>query len=167
MKRHVILALLLSCLTPLAFAGKVAVFNAQMAIMSTNAAKKADMELDQNKEYVALRAEVDSLRADLEKLKTEGETKGLTWSIEERSAHRQKMAFINEDYQLAAKKIQSARNTAMQKLVESLEPKLEAILRELMASDSIDIVLHNQAVLISKPDVDITTKVTEQLNKIK
>lgn len=168
MKLKMLLAtafLLLSA--PMAFAGKTVIFNPQAAILATDAAKQRDAELKSNKEFAALIAKIENLRAEMVSLQKEAEKNGMTWSAEQQAEHKKKVAYLNEDFQLAQKKIQTEQNAAVMKLMQEIEVKLEPILKAYMEEKDIDIILHSQTAVIFKPAADITRDITERLNKAK
>lgn len=152
---------------PAAFAGKTVIFNPQAAILATDAAKQKDAELKSNKEFAALIAKIENLRAEMLGLQKEAEKNGMTWSAEQQAEHKKKVAYLNEDFQLAQKKIQTEQNAAVMKLMQDIEVKLEPILKAYMEEKGIDIILHSQTAVIFKPEADITRDITDRLNKAK
>lgn len=167
MKVKLWIASLLVAVSPLAFAGKVVVFNPQAAILATDAAKKRDAELKANKDFSALIAKIENLRTEMMTLQKDAEKNAMTWGPEQQAEHKKKMSFLNEDFQLASKKAQAEQNAAVMKLMQEAEGKLEPILKAMMEEKDIDIILHPQAAVIVNPSVDITQDVTSRLNKAK
>jgi len=168
MKLNILLATAFLFLSaPAAFAGKTVIFNPQAAILATDAAKQRDAELKSNKEFAALIAKIENLRADMVNLQKEAEKNGMTWSAEQQAEHKKKVTYLNEDFQLAQKKIQTEQNAAVMKLMQEIEVKLEPILKAYMEEKDIDVVLHSQTAVIFKPEVDITRDITDRLNKAK
>lgn len=165
--KNVLALVVLMASAPLAFAGKTVVFNPQVAIMSTDAAKKRDAELKADKNFAALVASIENTRAELIALQKEAEKNGMTWSADQQAEHKRKMSYLSEDFQLAQKKAQAEQNSAVQKLMQEAEAKLEPILKAYMEEKDTDIILHSQAAIIFKPASDITLDITERLNKAK
>ena len=165
--KSVVIALILVAAAPMAFAGKVAVFNPQAAILSTDAAKKRDAELKANKEFSALVTNIENLRAELMAMQKDAEKNGMVWGAEQQSEHKKKMFALNEDFQMAQKKAQAQQNEAVMELMQTFEKKLEPILKAIMEEKGIDVILHAQAAVIYKPSVDITKDITDRLNKAK
>jgi Outer membrane protein (OmpH-like). len=151
----------------LAFAGKIAIFNHESAMMGTKLAAQTVEQLKANAEYAKMTAQIESLQADLKALAKESETKGMTWSQEQGAAHRKKMEYVQADLQLAVKKIQAENAAVMKKLADELEPKLKGVLDSIMKEDGIDIILRPQSVYLVQPSLDITAKVVEGLDKAK
>ena len=167
MKIKTMMAACILAASPMAMAGKVVVFNPQLAILATDEAKKRDAELKANKDFAALIAKMESLKADLIALNKDAEKNGMTWSAEQKAEHQVKMKRLNEDFQLAQKKAQVEQNTAVMGLMKEAEAKLEPILRAMMDEKDIDLILHAQTAVLSKPVADITKDVTDRLNKAK
>ncbi|WP_075186720.1 OmpH family outer membrane protein [Teredinibacter haidensis] len=151
----------------MAFAGKIAIFNHESAMMGTKQAAQAIEKLKANAEYNQMMTQIESLQADLKGLAKEAETNGMTWSQEKMAEHRKKMEYVQADLQLAAKKIQGENAAVINKLAQEFQPKLKAVLDEIMKADGIDVILRPQAVYTVMPALDITAKVTAALDKAK
>lgn len=149
-------------------AGKVVVLNLQKAMLSTEFAQKNLQKLSESPDFSAVNAQYESLRADLETLEKEEEKKGMTWSADQITEHRKKKEFIRADLELAGKKLQAEQSAVARKVLQELTPKTEKIVKELTQAEGIDMVLDSKVVIyLSTPAVDLTSKVTEQLNKAK
>ena len=151
---------------PLALAGKVVVFDVQQAILQTNVAKQRGDALQSKPEFALLRAEGESLQAELEALAKEAESKGLTWSPEVQAEHRKKMEFIQADLQLIVQKIKKEQDDLIQGLLRDGQAQIPAILNQLVQSEGIDIILRKDAAMFAVPEHDITPKVIAELNKV-
>lgn len=165
--KQLLAACALALATNVAFAGKVAVFDFQRAIMQTEQAKKAEDSLKADKEYSQLLAQIESYQTDLRAMAKESETKGMTWSQEQAAEHRKKMEYIQADLQLAVKKVQSENAAVMKRLEQQFKPKIEQSLVEIVEAEGIDVVLPPQAVIWASPTIDITAKVSAAINKTK
>ncbi len=152
----------------LAFAaGKVAVFDSQAAILNTDFAKKRLTDLQKDPEFSSMRAKFEGLKSDLQSLNKEAETNGMTWSSEQVASHRKKMEYKNADLQLIVKKLQAEESAAVQRIVQELSPKVKTAINEVITSEGIDLLLHSKVAFYVNPNLDITTKITEKLNKAK
>ena len=160
------IATVLMCIAGFSFAASnVAVFNLQGAILGSTEAKKQLEELRNDSDYANLQARLESLRSDLENLRKEGETKGMTWSQEQVAEHRKEMESIGSDLQYTAKKMQSEQQAVMERIAQKVQPKVEAALNAVVAAEKIDIVLDRQSAYFASPSADITAKVVEKLNQ--
>lgn len=148
-------------------ADKVAVFNLERAILSTEAAKKASSDLQADPEFAALRAKYEGLVADMEKLRDEQNSKGMTWSTDQQAEHRKKVEYIRADLELAQKKLQAEQNAAVRVLMQELQSKTEKALEDVIKSEGISVVLNAAQVYHVDKKADITDKVTAKLDKMK
>ncbi len=167
MKFKLFIAACLVAFAPSVLAAKTAVFNPQVAILGTDAAKKRTDQLKTDKDFSALVAKIENLRSEMIALQKDAEKNGMVWTAEQQADHQKKMSFLNEDFQLASKKAQAEQQAVLMKLMQETEAKLEPILKDIMAEKKIDVILHPQATVIFKPSADITKLVTERLNKAK
>lgn len=166
-KRFVTFSLLM-CIASVSFAAtNVVVFNLQSAILSSDTAQKKLESLRNDSDYAALQAKLESLKIDLETLRKEGETKGMTWSADQVADHRKKMEYVGSDLQYTAKKMQSQQQAVMENIMEEMQPKVEKALGDVVAAEGADLVLDSKSAYFASPKADITAKVTEKLNQAK
>lgn len=159
---------MLMCLASISWAAtNVVVFNVQNAILSTDSAQKTMEGLRNDSEFAAMQARAESLKSDLEELRKEGETKGMTWSADQVAEHRKKMESVGGDLQYTAKKMQSEQQAVMERLMREMQPKVEKALSEVIAAEEADLVLDSQSAYFASPKADITAKVTAKLNAAK
>ncbi|WP_045860632.1 OmpH family outer membrane protein [Teredinibacter purpureus] len=163
--RKIIAVVALLAAANVAFAGKIAIFNHENAIMATQAASQAVEKLKADAGYARMMTQIESLQADLKALAKESESKGITWSQEQVASHRKKMEYVQADLQLVAKKIQAENAAVINKLAQEFQPKMQGVLDTIMKADGIDIVLRPQSVYTVMPELDITAKVTAGLDK--
>lgn len=148
-------------------AEKVAVFDPQTAIGNTKMAQESAKKLNANPEYAKMIAQFESLNADLQQMNKEKESKGMTWSAEQVSAHNKKEQYILADRELVIKKIQAENSAASQQIMQELQPILQKVLQKIIESEGIDVLIHKNAVAYAAPAVDITDKITTELDKAK
>lgn len=146
---------------------KVAVFDLQTAILSTEVAKQRVQELQSNAEFAAMQAKFESLRVDLQGLAKDAETNGMTWSQEQQAEHRKKIEYKRADLELAAKKLQAEKNAAVKRIMQELAPKAKTVLNQMITAEGIGLVLDSKVAYYADASFDITAKVTDKLNKAK
>lgn len=146
---------------------KVAVFDSQAAILNTDLAKKRLTTLQKNPEFASMQAKFEGLKADLQSLNKEAETKGMTWSQEQVAEHRKKMEYKNADLQLIVQKLKAEESDVIQRLVQDLTPKVREAITEVIKSEGIGVLLHSKVAFYVDPSLDITEKITDKLNKAK
>lgn len=167
MINKLILTLVMLAASQASLAGKIVVFDPEEALMRTKLAQQKFEQLQAKPEFAQMMAQAESLRTDLEALSKEANSKGITWSADQKSEHRKKMEYVQADLKLAAQKIQAERAGVMQSLVGEMQPKLEQVLKSFIESEDIDLVLRKQVSFASKPAVDITIKIAQELDKAK
>ena len=156
----------LMCAASLSFAEThVVVFNLQGAILSSETAQAKLEALRNDSDYAGLQAKLESLKSDLQALRKEGETKGMTWSADQVEEHRKKMEYVGSDLQYTAKKMQAEQQSVMEKIMEAMQPKVEKALSDVVAAVGADLVLDSKTAYYASPKADITAKVTEKLNQ--
>lgn len=152
---------------PCALAGKVVVLNIEGAVLQTEAAKKAEKALQSRAEYAALVAKAESLKAEFETLAKEEKAKSETWPADKKQETKKKLKTLNDDYQEAVKKIQGEQQKVVMGIMQEMQPKLKSAIDEIVAAEKIDLIVKSQAAFWADPTADITSKVTEKLNKAK
>jgi outer membrane protein len=164
----VLVGLVLCSVSVVSFAqGKVVILDVQAAMLSTELAKKELAKLDKNPEFASMKAKLDGLVADIKKLQATAEKDAMTWSAEQQAEHRKKVEYLRADYELAGKKLQAEQQAVVQLVMQQLGPKTRTVLDQLIASDNIGLVLNSQAAIHASPAFDITSKLTDLLNKAK
>lgn len=159
---------LLSVLAPWAMsAGKVAVFNPQVAFTSSESAKAAYEELKRNPTFAKLIADADGIDKELQELDKERKSKGLTWSAEQTADNQKKIEYLLLDRRGLEKKVEAENKAYLTRMMEIGQKSAPQIIERIIKAEGIDIVLRPDAVFIVAPELDITPKVVEELNKIK
>jgi outer membrane protein len=166
-KHMLAFGLLMSAATLSFAATNVVVFNPQAAILRSDTAQKQLEELRGDSDYASMQARLESLKTDLEGLRKESETKGMTWSADQVAEHRKKMESVGSDLQYTAKKMQSEQQSVLERIMQQMQPKVEKALSEVVKEVGADLVLDSQSAFFAAPKADITAKVTEKLNKAK
>lgn len=147
--------------------GKIVVLDPTGAVMGTVAAKAKFEKLQKSAEFAAAKAKLDGLAADIKALQTEYQKDGLTWSAEKRAESEKKLQSLGQDYQFQGKKLQTEQQALMQQIMQEIGPKMEAVVKQLVESEGITMIVDAKAVMMSKPENDLTPKVTALLDKAK
>lgn len=143
---------------------KIAVVDLGAAIFGSDIAQKRQNELKAKSDYASLQAKYDSTAADLQALQKEAETKGMTWSEEQKQEHQKKLEYMRADLELTARKLESEVRGLQNSIVKELQPKALEALQELITQEGITVLLRADAVLMAKPELNLTAKLTERLN---
>lgn len=152
---------------PVALAGKVAVLNIEQAVLTTESAKKAEKALQSRSDYAALIAKAESLKTEFETLAKEEKTKSETWPADKKQETKKKLKSLNDDYQEVLKKVQAEQQKVVMGIMQEMQPKLKTAIDEVVAAEKIDVIVKSQAAFWADPSADITSKVSDKLNKAK
>ncbi|MEN0037098.1 MAG: OmpH family outer membrane protein [Cellvibrio sp.] len=147
--------------------GKVVVLDPTGAVMGTTAAKAKFEKLQKSAEFAAAKTKLDGLAADIKALQAEYQKNSAVWSKEQVAEKEKKLQSLGQDYQFQGKKLQTEQQALMQQIMQELGPKMEAAVKQLVESEKITMIIDAKAVMMSKPENDLTPKVTELLNKAK
>ena len=142
---------------------KVAVVDSIQAISQSEEAKlfmeKARKEMDPEQE--GLQALQDEIVALQQRLRDEGEVMAET----ERRNVRKEMENKRIDLDFRAKKLQKEMQDRQAELGQTMGPKVQAIVADLVEVERYDLVFERGNVGYVNPRHDITAKVTEKLNE--
>jgi outer membrane protein len=145
--------------------GKIAVFSAQQAIMTTDAAQA------KVKEFQAQGTIADKLKLfeDLQKkykAAVEQVQKDLAMmSAEQKQAESKKINDMRADIEHVGRQLKQAEQEMAQTLMQEFGPRLQPILAEIVKSENIGLLLDKKAALHADASYDITAKVTDKLNQ--
>lgn len=141
---------------------KIAVVNVQRAIGESNEAKVMISKLETD---VAVDNDaVKKLNAEITQMQEKFVKDGDVMSDAEKRRMQKELEDKNTEYQFLANKLQKLVNERQQEILGLMAPKLDAVLKDMIAKEAYDLVVHRQNVLYVDPKYDITTQVTEQLN---
>jgi outer membrane protein len=147
--------------------GKIVVLDPTAAVMGTAAAKAKFEKMQKSADFAASKAKLDGLAADIKALQASYQKDGMTWAAEKRAESEKKMQSLGADYQFEGKKLQTEQQALAQQIMQEMGPKMEAIVKQLVESEKISMIVDAKAVMMAKPEMDLTAKVTELLNKAK
>ena len=155
-----------SALSPLGFAEqiKIAVINLEKAILTTKFAQQQQKSVTDSSEYKSLVEKFQLLQADLQALEKEANSKGMTWSNEQRAEHANKVKYKAADYQLARKEIESQRKSAIDAIKKQFEVSIKEVVEKIIKSEGIGLLLNAKTVHFAEPELDITSQVTAALD---
>ena len=146
-------------------AEKIAVVDMARAIFGSNAAQAKLKQAEQGTDFVSLKAKYEGSAADLQALAKEAESKRLTWSQEQAVEHQKKMEYAKADAELAGRKIQAEQQQLQQSIMQELGPKAQEALQEVIAEESVTILLRAESVMVASPESNLTAKVADRLNQ--
>lgn len=146
--------------------GKIAVVNLEQAILQTDYAQKQLAAVRNQDDYKADKDEYDKLKDEFDKLVKDFQKDAAVMSPEQQVAARQKLASKQSDLEHVTGKLQKAEQAAGQVLLQEMSPKVQEVLRELIATEGIGLLLQRQSVIHADAGYSITAKVTDKLNQL-
>ncbi|MAT93349.1 MAG: hypothetical protein CME59_12180 [Halioglobus sp.] len=145
--------------------GKIAVVDLQEAILQTDLAQKRLGEVRGQEDYKSDKAEFDRLKTEFEELMRKFQKDAAVMSQEQQVAARQKLASKQADLEHVTGKLQQAEQSAGQALLQEMAPRVQTVLKEIIAQDGIGLLLQRQSVIHADAGYSITAKVTDKLNQ--
>lgn len=146
---------------------KVAILDVQGAILNTQEAQNRLKDLRSQPAYADNRKELDKLRAEYDELVKQLQKDLAVMSNDQKETHRKKIEEKRADIEHVVRKLQVAEQELAQELIGSMAPKMEEVVRDLIAAEKIGLLLDRKVALHVESEYNITPKVTEQLNKAK
>lgn len=143
---------------------KVAVFDVQEAILSTNTAKEQMKAFESRPDVAKMMADGEKLKKDITALRDEAAKDGAGWTAAKASEKKKAIEFKEADFELIVRKLNSERQASGKKLMDDIGPRLEGIVKEIVEAEGIGLLLDRKAAIHAEPSWDITAKVTEKLN---
>ena len=146
--------------------GKIAVVNLQEAILQSDVAVKRLNEVRNGEDYKSDKAEFDRLKGEFDELVKEFQKDAAAMSQEQQVAARQKLASKQADLEHVTGKLQQAEQLAGQTLLQEMSPKVQDVLRDLIATEGIGLLLQRSSVIHADAGYSVTAKVTDKLNQM-
>jgi outer membrane protein len=151
--------------TATAAEGKIAVIDVGQAIFNTDVAKARLKQMQAASDYASLQAKYESTVADMQALKKDVDTNGLTWSSEKKAEIQKQMEFLRADLELTTRKVQADQKALQSSVMQELRPKAGEALQELVKDEGVKLLINSEAVITVSPELDLTAKLTDRLNK--
>lgn len=162
-KTLVVLALFLPSLAMAE--ASVGVLDPIAALQSSNNVKTRMSSLEN--ELSGDEQKLNRLQNDVGKLQQKLQKEAMTMSADEqdtlKTQGQQKMLEI----QSLQRKLQKRASEAQREILSEMQPKLKKAIESVAKREKLDVVLNAQAVMYTKPDLDITEAVGKQLNSMK
>jgi outer membrane protein len=143
---------------------KVAVFDVQEAILTTNMAKEQMKAFESRADVAKMMADGERLKKEITALRDEATKEGAAWPAAKANEKKKAIEFKEADFELIVRKLNSERQASGKKLMDDIGPRLEGIVKEIVEADGIGLLLDRKAAIHAEPGWDITAKVTEKLN---
>lgn len=148
---------------PAAAQMKIAVLDYQMALLESDDAKK--YSVDAEKKFGTQLQRLRNLEAEAkrlqERMQRDGEKLNQTELEKLELEFRQKA----REFQTQSKELNESKARSDREMLDSLKPKLDKAVENVLNSGDYDLVLDRSAVVDVKPEFDITRQVIERLNR--
>lgn len=167
MRRSMIVAGLLSGLLAVsvpAFAQKIAVADSQMALMASDAAKKAVDKLQL--ELKVQRDRMAQLKTEIEGIEARARRDGAVMSEKDKKDLQKQAESKVQEYQSLAQVVQKRTQDVQNDLLQRMIPEMEKAIEDLQKTNKFEIIIEKKNVIFVDPSVDITKKITEKLNAV-
>ena len=145
--------------------GKIAVVDLQEAILQTDQAQKRLTQVREQDDYKSDKAEFDKLKKEFDGLVKDFQKDAAVLSQEQQLAARKKLASKQADLEHVTGKLQQAEQGAGQALLQEMAPKVQEVLREIIAAEGIGLLLQRSSVIHADAGYSVTAKVTDKLNQ--
>lgn len=149
----------------MAFEQSIAVVNIQEAISQIPQAAALMQALET--EFKDEKAVIEQLQKDLTFEDENFKRNGSLMSEKEKTDLQTKMASLYQEYQVKVKEFQQKVSMRKNEETNKLLALVTQAVDNIAAKSDYDLVISKQAVVFSKPATDITSKVVEQVSKLK
>lgn len=141
---------------------KIAVVDVQRAILLSDAAKVSAEKLE--KEHAEDLKKINALGEQLRQLQEKREKNADFMSEEESKKLAKEFADKNTEYQFYGKKLKKLELQNREELFQTLFPKAEKLLKEIIDEGEYDLVLQAGAAVYTTPQTNLTKPLLERLN---
>lgn len=147
--------------------GKIAVLNAQQAIINTEVAQMRLKELRAESGYAEDRKQLETLGKSFQDTVAQLQKDAAVMSAEQKQAEAKKIQGKRQDIEHVQRKLQTAEQELLQSIAKEMAPKLQQVVGDLIKSEGIGLLLNQQAAMHADSSFSITAKVTDKLNQMK
>ncbi|MFA7553370.1 MAG: OmpH family outer membrane protein [Spongiibacteraceae bacterium] len=147
--------------------GKIAVLNAQQAIINTELAQSRLKALQAETTFTENRKQLESLGKAYQSTVAQLQKDAAVMSNEQKQAEAKKLQEKRADIEFVQRKLQTAEQELLQEVAQELGPKLQKAVSDIVEADNIGLLLNQQAAMHVDSSYSITAKVTDKLNQMK
>ena len=144
---------------------KIAVLDYQMALLDSDAAKK--YAVDSEKKFAPQLNKLKALEADAKRLQDRLMKGGDKMAQAEYERLELELKQKARDFQIQSQELNEAKGTADNEILQTLKPKLDKAVEEVLKAGKYDLVIDRNAVVDVKPQLDITLRVIERMNQMR
>lgn len=144
---------------------KIAVLDYQTALLDSDAAKK--YAVDAEKKFAPQLNKLKALETDAKRLQDRLMKDGEKMAQAEYERLELELKQKARDFQIQSQELNEAKATSDNEVLQTLKPKLDKAVEEVLKSGSYDLVIDRNAVVDVKPQLDITLRVIERMNQMR
>jgi outer membrane protein len=145
--------------------GKIAVLDPRGAIFGTDEAKKRIKALEAQSEYQANVKQREALTKEFEGIYKQVQKDLAVMSAEQKEKEGKKLEAKRGEIEKVQRKLQASQQELTQGLMQEMEPKFKKAVTDLIKSENIGLLLDSGAAMHVDDSFNITSKVTDALNK--
>ncbi|MBS7325959.1 MAG: OmpH family outer membrane protein [Thiopseudomonas sp.] len=144
---------------------KIAVLDYQRALLDSDAAKK--YAVDAEKKFAPQLNKLKALETDAKRLQDRLMKDGEKMKQAEYERLELELKQKARDFQLLSQELNEAKATSDNDVLQTIKPKLDKAVEEVLKSGNYDLVIDRDAVIDVKPQLDITLRVIERMNQMR
>jgi outer membrane protein len=143
---------------------KIAVLDMEAALSASKQAQVLRDKLQQ--EFTAEQEELRKLSDEGNALKDKLEKQGSFMSEDERKQLMAEIQLKYQQFQGLGNKVKKEGQARERQFLEELRPELEKVLKQIVEAEDIDVILHKKSIIYAEPNIDLTARIVEELNKL-
>ena len=144
---------------------KIAVLDYQRALLDSDAAKK--YAVDAEKKFAPQLYKLKALETDAKRLQDRLRKDGEKMKQAEYERLELELKQKARDFQLLSQELNEAKATSDNDVLQTIKPKLDKAVEEVLKSGNYDLVIDRDAVIDVKPQLDVTLRVIERMNQMR
>lgn len=144
---------------------KIAVLDYQAALLDSDAAKK--YAVDAEKKFAPQLNKLKALETDAKRLQDRLMKDGEKMAQAEYERLELELKQKARDFQIQSQELNEAKAISDNEVLQTLQPKLDKAVEEVLKSGNYDVVIDRNAVVDVKPQLDITLRVIERMNQMR
>lgn len=162
-KRFLVLVLAIAPLTTFAKEYNIAVVDMEAAITASTQYKQWKSQLASK--FAKEQEQLQKLASEGNSLKEKEQKEADFLSKEQRQELVIQIQRKFQQFQQLKAALAQETNRQKQLYLVQIRPKVETIVRDIVEKEKIDLLFHRRALMTVKPDLDLTNKVIDELNK--
>lgn len=144
----------------------IAVIDIEAAAINSDYAKSEIKKLRESKTFKANLTELERLKKEFNSLQEEAKANSLTWSDDQKKAHRKKLKEKVTEVNKVGGQLDAEKAAVDKRIQKELIPKIEEIVPKFIEEKKLGLLINARAAYYRTPDFDITQDLIDRLNKL-